>query len=169
MTNETEVPGFALSWGHANGLVELRRPVIAADAGALIQRQAIIETLQAYGWSIDERRWEVLGDILTEDFVFRGDIAGAAHLDELDSREGYLDWLKAYTGTLEAQLRHTFSNVLVTEQEDASATALAYVVLLSVTPEGARVASTAFYRASLRREDGTWRIARLYTGFDAAF
>lgn len=169
MTSETGFPGFALSWGHAHGLVDLRRPVQAPDVETLVARQAIIETLQAYGWSIDERRWDVLGDVLTEDFVFRGDIAGTAHLDELDSREAYLDWLKAYTGTLEVQLRHTFSNVLVTEQDDASATALAYVVLLAVSQEGARVASTAFYRASLRREDGAWRVAHLYTGFDAAF
>ncbi len=169
MTNETEVPGFALSWGHANGLVDLRRPAPAADLRTLTDRQAIVETVHAYGWSVDERRWDVLADILAEDFQFRGVIAGAAALDAIDGRDAFIDWLKAYTDTLDAQLRHNFANVLATEQGATEATALAYLILCSATPEGARVASTAFYRVSLRREDETWRIARLYTGFDAAF
>lgn len=162
-------PPFALSWGHASGLIDLRRPERAADLEALIDRQAIIETLQAYGMSIDERRWDVLGDILTEDHVYRGDIAGVAHLDELDGRDVYIDWLKNYTDTLDVQLRHTFTNLLVTACGGDEAKLVAYLSLCSISPDGARLASTAFYDVALRREGATWRIARTYTGFDAAF
>lgn len=170
MSSEDQAPPtFALSWGSAHDLVEPRRPARAADADALADRQAIIETLQAYGWSIDERRWDMLGDILSEDHVYRGDVAGAAHLPEFDSRDSYIDWLKNYTDTLDAQLRHTFSNLLVTSQEAGEAHLIAYLQLCSITTEGARLASTAFYDVALRREDGTWRITRTYTGFDAAF
>jgi SnoaL-like domain len=166
---EDQIPPFALSWGHAAGLVALSRPAPPADLDALVQRQAIVETVQAYGWAIDERRWDVLADVLAEDHRFRGVVAGAARLDSLDGRDALIDWLRAYTDTLDAQLRHCFTNILVTEQGAGEATALAYLTLCSSTPQGTRVASTAFYRVSLRRQDGAWRIAALYTGFDAAF
>lgn len=170
MTPEDQAPPpFALSWGHASGLIDLRRPERASDLEALVDRQAILETLPAYGMSIDERRWDVLEDILTEDHQYRGDVAGVAHLPEFDSRQVYVDWLKNYTDTLEPQLRHVFTNILVTGCNGDEATLVAYLTLCSVTTEGARLAATSFYDVSLRREDGTWRISRMYTGFDTAF
>ena len=170
MTEAIDIPAFGVSWGHANGLIDLRRAAPVTDVQGLIDRQAIVETIQTYGLAIDEQRWDVLADVLAEDHVYRGAVAGTAALDALDSRDELIGWLQNYMGTLDAQLRHNFTNVVVIEQGEQEATALAYVVLASTSPtEGARVASTAFYRVSLRREDGVWRIARLYTGFDTAF
>jgi hypothetical protein len=44
------------AWATANGLVDVRRPGPAADVQALTDRFAIIELIQTYGWSVDERR-----------------------------------------------------------------------------------------------------------------
>jgi hypothetical protein len=137
------------------------------DVQGVADRLAIIGAIQAYGMAVDEQRWDVLGELLTDNNRFRGAVAGQGPLDSLDSRDELIQWLRDYTDTLEEQLRHNFTSIVVTEQSEDAATAIAYLLLASATAGGARVAATGFYRIELVLEGGAWRIASFYAGFDA--
>ena len=134
----------------------------------LADRVAIVDAVRAYALAIDERRWDLLAEVLTEDHQFRGTGPDGRPLDALDGRSALVAWLEDYLGALGAQLRHHFTGVLVTEQGPDDATVLAYLLLTSAAADGVQVVSTAVYRVSLVRVDGAWRISRLDAAFDGA-
>ena len=169
MTVSEAVPSFKGGWGHANGLVNIRVAEPLADLAALRDRLAIEQVIMSYGWCIDEKQFDVLRDLLTEDMAFTGCIASVAPFDPLVGREVFVPWLEAFMATREDQLRHNLGNIVVTEQTATDATAVAYLTLTSSTVEGARILATAFYRLALIKRGDFWQISAMYGAFDSQF
>jgi len=169
MTTEAIVPPFGTGWGHASGLASVTAPALPQDLQQAIDRLVIHEVIAAYCWSVDEERYDLMTQVLTEDFVFQGCIAGVAALDHLTRATDLVDWLKQWQTTRSDQLRHCVSNIIVTEQESSAAEAYGYVTLSSATPEALTILATAFYRFTLSKQGSTWRIASIFSGFDRAF
>jgi ketosteroid isomerase-like protein len=165
-TNQTE---FANAWATANGLVELRRPSPAAGLQALADRFAIIETIQTYGWSVDERRMDIFADLFANDATFDIVIAGAEPVQTPSGRDAIVTWMSDYMDALDFQMRHRMGNVLVTEQSGDAATALSYLLLTATTPERTEPMATACYTWRLVREDDAWRVAHISAAFDRMF
>lgn len=160
---------FGNSWATVNRLIELRRPAAAGDARAAADRFAIIETVQTYGWAVDERRRDVIADLFTEDAAFEIIVAGADPVETPSGRDAIVAWLGDYMDALDFQMRHHMGNVLVIDQSAESAEALCYLLLTSTTPERAEVIATAAYTWQLVRDDGAWRVARVFGAFDRTF
>lgn len=169
MSSETSVPPFSGGWGHSHGLTDVRPPRMPLGLEQAVDRLVIHEVVAAYCWSVDEAQYDLMTQILTEDFDFQGCIAGVAPLDHITRAADLVTWLQAWLPTRCDQLRHSTSNVIVTEQTDTTADVHAYVTLTSATPEALTPLATAFYRFWLVKQDGTWRIAKVFSGFDRAF
>jgi hypothetical protein len=166
---DTNQIDFANAWATANGLVDLQRCKPSADLQALADRFAIIEAIQTYCWSVDERRMDVFADLFTLDATFDIVIAGVGPVETPSGRDAIVTWMSDYMDALDFQMRHRMGNVLVTEQSRDSATALSYLLLTSTTPERTEPMATACYTWQLVREDDTWRVARISAAFDRTF
>lgn len=160
---------FGNSWVSRAGLVDLRRPARAADAGAIADRLAITEIVHSYGWSVDERRMDMFADMLTEDATFDIVIADGDPVETPSGREAIVSWMSDYMDALDFQMRHRMGNVLVTAQDGDTATAISYLFLTSTTPERVEPMATAVYTWNLAREDDTWRVSHISAAFDRTF
>lgn len=169
MTVDETVPTFSGGWGHASGLVDLWVAPVPADVQGLADRIAVEQVIRAWGWCIDEGRFDFLRTLLTEGVALTGSIASVALFDPLIGREVLVTWLEDFMAGRDDQLRHQIGNLVVSEQSATQITALAYLTLMSSTIEGTRILGTAFYRFSLVKQDGAWRIDAAYAGFDTAF
>ena len=169
MSSDTSVPPFSGGWGYAHGLTNVQPPSIPAGLEQSVDRLVIHEVVAAYCWSVDEQQYDLMTQVLTEDFDFQGCIAGVAPLDHITRAADLVTWLQAWLPTRSDQLRHSASNVIVTEQTDTAADVYSYVTLNSATPEALTPLATAFYHFTLVKQDGAWRIATIFSGFDRAF
>jgi len=169
MTTDNAVPAFGTGWGHAHGLARVTPPHVPQGPDQALDRILIHEVIAAYCWSVDEEQYELMTSVLTEDFVFQGCIAGVAPLDHLTRAADLVSWLQAWQTTRSDQLRHVVTNIVVTDQTESTADAYGYVTLNSATPESQTPLATAFYRFTLTKHNGHWRIAAIYSGYDRAF
>jgi hypothetical protein len=90
-------------------------------------------------------------------------------LDHVTSAAALVAWLQAWQATRSDQLRHCVTNIVVTAQTDLTADAYGYVTLKSSVPDSLTALATAFYRFTLTKHDGNWRIASIYSGYDRSF
>ena len=157
------------AWGATNNFVHPRGPVFSPDTGAFADRQLITETIHRYGWGYDERREDVLGACFTEDAVFLGSVAGSFDVGPHEGRARIVDWLKAFWETQVDQRRHCVLNIVIDDLTEASATVLAFLLLTGAENGVARVVTTGFYRIRMAKQEGRWRIAHFFAGFDTGF
>lgn len=168
MTGPAAAPAFGYGWGSGASLVDVVRPGIR-DVGELVDCHAVEQTVRAYGWAIDENRFDVLVELLSPQVSFSGQIAGVGPLDTVTGRDELVSWLQAYMSSRSDQLRHSMGNVLLTDLGDGRAVALAYLTLHATTPAGTVPLATAFYRFTLSRVDGAWFVDSVFAGFDTSF
>jgi len=157
------------AWGAGNGFVDLRAPIVSLSAEELADRQLILETINRYGWAYDERREDVLVDCFTEDGVFDGSVAGGFDVGPHEGRDEVVRWLKGFWDTQVDQRRHCVMNVVIDDLTDDGANVLAYMLLMGAENGVARLITTGFYRIRMAKQDGTWRIAHIFGGFDTGF
>jgi len=157
------------AWAAGSGLVDLRKPSASLGVKEVGDRQLIVETINRYGWAYDERREDVLADCFTDDAVFDGSVAGGFAVGPYEGRAAVVGWLKGIWGTQTDQRRHCVLNVLIDDLTDHSASVLAYALITGAENGVARLVTTGFYRIRMAKQDGIWRIARLFGGFDSAF
>jgi len=165
----TDHSGPMPAWGHVQRLISVHRPAPAGGPEQVADRLAIAETISCYGWGFDERRADLLGDLFTADGVWTGSIAGSTELESHRGRDAIVSFLSEFWMGLHDQRRHNFVNVLVTEQDETRATALAYLLLTAGSGTDITIVTSGFYRLSLAKEDRTWRMSELYAGFDVPF
>lgn len=149
--------------------MDVQRTRPPRDAESLADRLAIIETIQSYGWSVDERRMDLFADLLTEDARFDIVIAGVGPAETPTGRGPITQWMSDYMDALDFQMRHRMGNVLVTEQDADAASAVSYMQLTSTTPERVEVMTTALYSWKLAKEGDVWRISLISAAFDRTF
>jgi ketosteroid isomerase-like protein len=155
-------------WGRTTGHVRVGR-LSHGDASRALDRLAIAERVYRYGWGFDERDRDLLGDCFTDDAVWEGSIMGQVSVGPFEGREHIVEWLATFWDQQRDQRRHIFTNLIVQDLTEDTATAHAYL-LLTATAEATLMPQTnGPYRFELAREDDSWRIVRLAAGFDAPF
>ena len=167
MDGDHALPAFGYGWGSTHNLIEVLHPV--AHPGRADDILAIQATIQTYALAIDQNRFDVLRAVFADNAEFSGVIAGIAPVGPIQGGDTIRTWLEDYMLVRTDQLRHSMSNVVVTELGDETATAVAYLTLLSSTTEATVLVASAFYRFTLERHASAWLFATVFAGFDKAF
>lgn len=162
---EHPIPG----WAHRRGLLTMRPSRARRVRDEAIDRFLIAERISRYGWAFDERWPELLADCFTADAVWEGTVRGEEPLGPIRGREEIVAWLAEYWPRQHDQRRHVIVNTVIEELEGDTAVAQAYQLLMAARLGEVAAETTGFYRFELRVEDGSWRIARLFSGYDAPF
>ena len=157
------------AWAAGGGLVNLRKPSASLGLKDVGDRQLIVETINRYGWAYDERCEDVLANCFTDDAVFDGSVAGGFDVGPYEGRVAIVAWLKGIWDLQTDQRRHYVLNALIDDLTDNSAAVLAYALITGAENGVARLVTTGFYRIRMAKQDGIWRIARIFGGFDTAF
>lgn len=168
MTGSAEALDFGYGWGSASSLLEVTRPRVRT-ANELLDCFAIEQTVRAYGWAIDENRFDLLAQLLGTQAQFSGHIAGVGPLETVSGRDELIAWLSAFMNSRDDQLRHSMGNVLLTEVSAERAEALVYLTLHATTPQGTVPLATAFYRFTFSKTGDAWFVDDVFAGFDKAF
>ena len=162
---EHPVPG----WGHLRGLLTMRPSRARRVSEEAIDRFLIGERISRYGWGFDERRPDLLADCFTADAVWEGTVRGEEALGPIAGREAIVAWLGEFWPRQHDQRRHVIVDTVIEELGDGAAVAHAYQLLMAARLGEVAVETTGFYRFDLRLEGDAWRIARLFSGYDAPF
>ncbi len=158
------VPGWASTAGRVH-LSDGR----AADSSSLADRLLCGERVARYGWAYDERDREALAACFTVDAVWEGSLLGTTPVGPITGSTRIADWLAAFWPQQPDQRRHVLTNVVL-DLTGSTATAHAYLVLLSSQGGTTSVVSAGPYRFQLeRQDDGAWLLSHLAAGFDAPF
>jgi hypothetical protein len=165
MEKTVEAPG----WGRSNGFVDVGVTVAELSADQVRDRLLILDVVNRYGWSYDERDLGSLERTFTADAVFDGSVAGSFPVGPYEGRDAIIEWLKGHMESQHDQRRHGTINPTFVSQTDSTATVNAYLILTSVADGQARLVTTGFYIFDLKKTDGAWAISHAFGGFDSAF
>lgn len=157
------------AWAHYTGVLNLSEAVAPASDEDVAARQLITERIARYCWCYDERRADLLGDCFTRDATWEGTVLGEIPIGPFTGREKIMAWLSEFWPHQKDQRRHMILNTIVQEQSADTASTLSYLLLMASTGEVMSMESMGFYRVNYRVEDGHWRIAHLFAGFDKPF
>jgi hypothetical protein len=122
-----------------------------------------------YCWAYDERRRDLLEGCFIEDAAWEGSVGGSQAVGPIRGRDSILEWLAGFWPHQHDQRRHMLMNPLVERRSEGEAEVHAYLLLVSARDQSVSLETTGFYRVSVVREDGRWRIRHLFAGFDAPF
>ncbi|WP_423184485.1 nuclear transport factor 2 family protein [Arthrobacter sp. NyZ413] len=158
------------SWGRTNGFVAFGDTQAALDDSAVADRLRILDALDRYAWSYDERNIPALENGFTEDAVWEGSVAGEFAIDPIKGRRQISEWLQGHMAAQRDQRRHNILNVVFVSQEERTAELIAYLLLTSASAGKVDVVTTGFYRVNFAKSDtGAWEIEYMFGGFDAPF
>jgi SnoaL-like domain len=165
MDESLQIPG----WGRSNGFLEVG--VVAAELSPerTADRLLVLDVINRYGFSYDERDLVSLGRTFTDDAVFDGSVAGSMEVGPYRGREDIVAWLKGHMDGQEDQRRHAITNPTFVSQTSTAAVVNAYLVLTSVSAGQARLVTSGFYKFELEKLEGGWAISHIFAGFDSPF
>lgn len=125
---------------------------------------AVAELFARYASAMDDKNFQVLGDVFTGEATFTVDITGGPTVGPYESRDAIVEFISTTTQEQQDQRRHVITNVR-TEGD------VAYGILsLFVTADGElTVQSTGVYRTDLAVEDGALRFASMYLTLDRPY
>ena len=159
----------APAWGRSNGFVDVGVSAAELSADQVRDRLLILDVVNRYGWSYDERDLASLERTFTADAVFDGNVAGSFPVGPYEGRAAIVEWLQGHMDSQQDQRRHATTNPTFVAQTDSTATVNAYLILTSVADGQARLVTSGFYRFDLTKAEGSWAISHIFGGFDAAF
>ncbi|GAB91304.1 nuclear transport factor 2 family protein [Gordonia rhizosphera] len=165
MTQAVDTP----AWGRRNGFIDVGTSASGLSDREVSDRLVILDVVNRYGWSYDERDLDSLERTFTADAVFDGSVAGSVDVGPYEGREAIIEWLKGHMAAQQEQRRHTILNPIFVSQTESTATVNCYLVLTAVADGVARLVTTGFYRFDLVNDDGAWSVRHVFGGFDAAF
>lgn len=168
MTDSAEVLDFNYGWGSAASLLDVTRPTVRS-ADEVADCFAIEQTVRAYGWAVDENRFDLLAALLAPQAEFSGYIAGVGPLETVSGRDELVPWLSGFMNSRVDQLRHSMGNVLISEVGAERAKALVYLTLHATTPQETVPLATAFYRFTFSKTGDAWFVDSVFAGFDKSF
>lgn len=114
----------------------------------LADRLELHELPGRYGDAIDDRDWDRLDQIFTDDAVFDLTDLGEPRLEGLDAIKAYMDTEARHPRT------HTMTNIYVDETDDG---VMLHFRILALLPEG-RVGTASYHDRVVKTPDG-WRVA----------
>jgi SnoaL-like domain len=158
------------SWGRTNGFVAFGDTQAPLGDTAVADRLRILDALDRYAWSYDERNIPALENGFSENAVWEGSVAGEFAIDPIEGRQAISDWLQGHMAAQQDQRRHNILNVVFVFQEEATAELIAYLLLTSASAGKVGVVTTGFYRLRFAKsEAGAWEIEYMFGGFDSPF
>ncbi len=162
-------PGLP-GWGRRAGHLELARSPTPLELSGMRDRLLALEAVHRYAWAYDERDITLLDDVLAEDVIFEGSIAGSTSVGPVTGRSSVTTWLRGHMSAQDDQRRHTMHNEIVCNQSDAAVQVAASLLLTSSNGSTSTVVTSGFYVMDTRPDvDRVWRIGRIFAGFDSQF
>ena len=140
-----------------------------ATASIDVDRLTILERLNRYAWGYDMQDARMLRDCFTSDAVFLMYLEGGKEWGPFRGRELIVDWMTSVKKTQSDQRRHSITNVLFDELNDASASVRCVLVLTAAKNGAVRLITSGWYRIDMRKERQAWRILKLELFLDAPF
>lgn len=157
--------GPTLGWGHMIGALAL--PGRHRAATDLLVRTELENLLTNLCWALDERRSDLLLDVLGAGFVWQGSIDGSHELGPVEGRDAFLAWQRRlWDADASEQPRHLLLNTVHGAHPAQAPTTSSYVLLVTNLGDAHRSIASGFVTASYAWEDDGWRIATLFTGWD---
>ncbi|MCW3066619.1 MAG: nuclear transport factor 2 family protein [Solirubrobacterales bacterium] len=124
----------------------------------------VADIFARYAAAMDDKNFEMLGDVFTEQSDFTVDITGGPTVGPFHSRDETVEFIQTTTVEQRDQRRHVITNVR-TEGETAYG-----ILSLFVTENGElSVQSTGVYRCSLADENGKTRFSSMYLTLDRPY
>ncbi len=156
------------AWAHQVEALSLGKlQPVPSSTSQLADRLLIQESASRYALAYDERRMEILADVLTEDVTFAFCVSGGGY-GEFKGRDTVIDWLGEVMQGQSDQRRHVCGNFIVEELSAGRATVTLYHALFASDAE-TRLVTSGFYRMEMRKADDKWRICFIYDGLDRPF
>ncbi|MFE7841714.1 nuclear transport factor 2 family protein [Streptomyces sp. NPDC057474] len=149
--------------------MDVGRSAAKLTAEQAADRLLILEVINRYAWSYDERDMDALGRSFTEDAVFAGNLAGSVEIGPINGRDAIVEWLRGHMDSQSDQRRHSVTNPTFVSQTEDGAVVNAFLVLAAVSDGQVRLVTTGFYKVDVRKTTDGWAISRLFGGFDTAF
>ena len=164
----------ALRAGNRLGTGQRVRVDVGVSAADLSDAQVrdrllVLDVVNRYGWSCDERDIDSLRRTFAEDAVIDGSVAAQVEIGPFKGRETFVKWNEAHMATQDDQRRHMILNPTFVVQTSTTAVVNAYLMLTSVAKGQPRLVTTGLYRFELEKRDGSWMVIHLFAGFDSAF
>ena len=137
---------------------------VNTDIQFIADRQAIVNTLTAYSYFLDEGRWEEFFSLFSEDIQFETTTPGIGTIISHGKkvfRQIFQDRYITPSETSAAVRRHTQGNIHVAEQTATTAKVRAYMMISNVPcADKLQVLTTGTYNAELEKRKGQWVITR---------
>lgn len=135
----------------------------------LSERILITERMYRYGWAFDERQESLLAECFTDDAIWQANIMGIDMVGPHIGRENIMNFMKGFWPIQFDQRRHLIMNVIVDSQDEGNATVFTYHLLMSASKGTLTPVTTGFYRVSMLKLNGSWKINSLLAGYDIPF
>jgi hypothetical protein len=165
MMQAVEGPG----WGRSNGFVNVGVTMDDLSPVRVSDRLLVLDVINSYAWSYDERDLASLERAFTVDAVWDGSVAGSAQVGPYQGRDEIVAWLTGHMNSQVDQRRHVIANPTFVSQTDTTAVVNTYLVLTSVSGGKARLVTSGFYKFELQKVAGAWAISHIFGGFDGPF
>lgn len=122
-------------------------------------RHMIEELLGRYAWAHDERDFDSLADLFTEDATYEFCVHGGESLRR-QGRSVIVNQIKEFKARNLEQRRHLITNFRYDEETSRRAVVRSYLTVLQITTEGVEVVTSGVYRDEVVLDEAnTWRIA----------
>ena len=131
----------------------------------MVDKVAIVEMLNRAATAYDDGALQLLVDCYTEDAVFTQVVEGQEPL-VLDGKDAIRE---LYEGAKAAQTdvrRHVINNVHFTSESEGSATAVSYLVLISIEDGNLQVLTSGRFTDEVVLEGSDWRFKKRYLKLD---
>lgn len=132
-------------------------------------RGDIENTFHRWALAYDENDMDTMADCFTEDAVLSMTIAGGDLIGPFDGREAVMGLMRDSLASQTDQRRHLTTNIIIREEDDASATTESYLTLVSVENGAIRVLSSGKYQDRLVNEGGVWRLSKRHIALDLPY
>lgn len=130
--------------------------------------EAIYQLFSTYAFAHDNKEFELLEDVFTDDADFTVDITGGDTIHFAGKRETN-DFIKDTTINQGDQRRHVITNVRLSNETDSAARATAILSLFVTKDNELTVQATGWYDCDCVREAGGWRFRKLYLTLDRTY
>jgi len=146
-----------------------------ADAKFLADRFAIMNTVTAYSYLIDEGRWPEWFALFSDDVLFESTVPcfGTIRAKGKEAFKKFSDMRYRGPGSEKNRTvrRHFMGNLHIAEQTETTAEVRTYMQISAAPPadQGGKYTplTSGTYNASLEKRDGKWVITRWYIEVDS--
>jgi SnoaL-like domain len=150
-------------------VVYARLPDVNQGGVPVADHFAINELFAWYAWGMDSGQFSFTRDTFTADASFSLDIVGEPVIDPINGGEAIGDFIETTTREQTDQRRHVITNVHLENEQDDSATAIAYLSLMVTEAGRLRPQATGVYTTEAVHDRERWRFRRLHLTLDRPF